>query len=335
MKYRKLGNDLNVSAVGLGCMGMSHAYGVPADEKEMIELLAQAVDMGYTFFDTAEVYGTPDAPHENEVLLGEALKPFRSKIVLATKFGIHFDMTSTEVNKPLVPDSRPEVIRASVEGSLKRLNMDHIDLYYQHRTDPQIPIEEVAGVMADLIQEGKITHWGLSEAKEDTIRRAHRVCPVTAIQNRYSMMARHYEPLFSVLEELQIGFVPFSPLANGFLTAKYDSNSKFEAKTDYRSMMPQFAPEAVTKNQELLNLLYTMAEIKNATPAQISLAWMICKKPNIVPIPGTRKFDRLKENAGAAEIELSVQEIQQLDHALDNMEMSEVFGGSKIIKKSD
>ncbi|WP_066716287.1 aldo/keto reductase [Clostridium sp. Marseille-P299] len=335
MKYRKLGNNLNVSAVGLGCMGMSHAYGAPADKKEMVELLSQAVDMGYTFFDTAEVYGTPDAPNENEELLGEALKPFRSKIVLATKFGIHFDMTSAEVNKPLVPDSRPEVIRASVEGSLKRLNMDHIDLYYQHRTDPQIPIEEVAGVMADLIKEGKITHWGLSEAKEDTIRRAHRVCPVTAIQNRYSMMARHYEPLFPVLEELQIGFVPFSPLANGFLTAKYDSNTKFEAGTDYRSMMPQFTPEALTKNQELLNLLYTMAEIKNATPAQISLAWMICKKPYIVPIPGTRKLDRLKENAGAAEIELSVQEIQQLDHALDNMEMSEVFGGSKIIKKSE
>lgn len=335
MKYRKLGNDLNVSAVGLGCMGMSHAYGTPADKKEMVELLAQAVDMGYTFFDTAEVYGTPSAPNENEELLGEALKPFRSKIVLATKFGIHFDMTSTEVNKPLVPDSRPEVIKASVEGSLKRLNMDHIDLYYQHRIDPQIPIEEVAGVMAELIKEGKITYWGLSEAQEDTIRRAHRVCPVTAIQNRYSMMARHYEPLFPLLEELEIGFVPFSPLANGFLTAEYDSNTKFEAETDYRSMMPQFTPEAVNKNQELLNLLYTMAEIKNATPAQISLAWMICKKPYIVPIPGTRKFDRLKENAGAAEIKLSVQEIQQLDYALDNMEMSEVFGGSKIIKKSE
>lgn len=190
MQYRTLGSDLTVSAVGLGCMGMSHAYGAPADKKEMAELLAQAVDLGYTFFDTAEVYGTPEHPHDNEELVGAALKPYRDKIVLATKFGIHFDMSSTATNKPLVPDSRPEVIRASVEASLKRLGTDHIDLYYQHRLDPKIPIEEVAGVMADLIREGKITHWGLSEATEDTIRRAHAVCPVTAIQNRYSMMAR-------------------------------------------------------------------------------------------------------------------------------------------------
>ena len=190
MEYRTLGNDLTVSAVGLGCMGMSHAYGAPANKKEMTELLAQAVGMGYTFFDTAEVYGTPDNPHDNEELVGAALKPYRDKIVLATKFGIHFDMTSTAVNKPLVPDSRPEVIRASVDASLKRLGTDHIDLYYQHRLDPKVPIGEVAGVMADLIREGKITHWGLSEATEETIRRAHAVCPVTAIQNRYSMMAR-------------------------------------------------------------------------------------------------------------------------------------------------
>lgn len=196
MEYRTLGNDLTVSAVGLGCMGMSHAYGAPANKKEMTELLAQAVGMGYTFFDTAEVYGTPDNPHDNEELVGAALKPYRDKIVLATKFGIHFDMTSTAVNKLLVPDSRPEVIRASVDASLKRLGTDHIDLYYQHRLDPKVPIEEVAGVMADLIREGKITHWGLSEATEETIRRAHAVCPVTAIQNRYSMMARWYESLF-------------------------------------------------------------------------------------------------------------------------------------------
>lgn len=219
MEYRTLGNDLTVSAVGLGCMGMSHAYGAPANKKEMTELLAQAVGMGYTFFDTAEVYGTPDNPHDNEELVGAALKPYRDKIVLATKFGIHFDMTSTAVNKPLVPDSRPEVIRASVDASLKRLDTDHIDLYYQHRLDPKVPIEEVAGVMADLIREGKITHWGLSEATEETIRRAHAVCPVTAIQNRYSMMARWYESLFPVLEELHIGYVAFSPLANGFLSA--------------------------------------------------------------------------------------------------------------------
>ena len=210
MEYRTLGNDLTVSAVGLGCMGMSHAYGAPANKKEMTELLAQAVGMGYTFFDTAEVYGTSDNPHDNEELVGAALKPYRDKIVLATKFGIHFDMTSTAVNKPLMPDSRPEVIRASVDASLKRLGTDHIDLYYQHRLDPKVPIEEVAGVMADLIREGKITHWGLSEATEETIRRAHAVCPVTAIQNRYSMMARWYESLFPVLEELHIGYAACS-----------------------------------------------------------------------------------------------------------------------------
>lgn len=233
-----LGKDLNVSAVGLGCMGMSHAYGAQADKKEMIELLAQAVDLGYTFFDTAEVYGTLDNPHDNEILLGEALKPYRNKIVLATKFGIRFDMDSSEINKPLVPDSRPEKIRSSVEGSLKRLNTDHIDLYYQHRVDPDVPIEEVAGMMGDLMREGKITHWGLSEAPEDIIRRAHKVCPLTAVQNRYSMMARWHEPLFSVLEELYIGYVAFSPLANGFLSARYGKDAKFDAQTDYRSMMP-------------------------------------------------------------------------------------------------
>lgn len=219
MKYRTLDSDLTVSAVGLGCMGMSHAYGAPANKKEMTELLAQAVGMGYTFFDTAEVYGTPDNPHDNEELVGAALKPYRDKIVLATKFGIHFDMTSTAVNKPLVPDSRPEVIRASVDASLKRLGTDHIDLYYQHRLDPKVPIEEVAGVMADLIREGKITHWGLSEATEETIRRAHAVCPVTAIQNRYSMMARWYESLFPVLEELHIGYVASRRLQTVFSPA--------------------------------------------------------------------------------------------------------------------
>lgn len=333
MKYRTLGKDLQVSAVGLGCMGMSHAYGAPADKKEMNELLAKAVDMGYTFFDTAEVYGSPENPHDNEELLGVALKPYRNKIVIGTKFGIHFDMSSSKVNHPLVADSRPEVIRTSVVESLKRLNTDHIDLYYQHRVDPNIPVEEVAGVMADLIKEGKITHWGLSEVNEDVIRRAHAICPVTAVQNRYSIMARHYEPLFPVLEELGIGFVPFSPMANGFLTGKYDKNTKFDVSTDYRSMMPQFTSESIDKNKDLLELLYQTAEQKNATPAQISLAWMICKKPWIVPIPGTRKLDRLMENAGSAEIELSKEEIKKLDEALDNMEMSEVFGGSKIIKK--
>lgn len=333
MQYRTLGSDLTVSAVGLGCMGMSHAYGAPADKKEMAELLAQAVDLGYTFFDTAEVYGTPEHPHDNEELVGAALKPYRDKIMLATKFGIHFDMSSIATNKPLVPDSRPEVIRASVEASLKRLGTDHIDLYYQHRLDPKIPIEEVAGVMADLIREGKITHWGLSEATEDTIRRAHAVCPVTAIQNRYSMMARWYENLFPVLEELHIGYVAFSPLANGFLSGKYDKSSRFDAGTDYRSVMPQFQPENIDRNHNLLTLLQKLAEQNNATPAQISLAWMLCKKPYLVPIPGTRRLSRLLENAGAADVTLSNKEVSAIDEALNGMEMSEVFGGSKTVNR--
>lgn len=332
MQYRTLGKDLRVSAVGLGCMGMSHAYGAPADKKEMRELMAQAVDIGYTFFDTAEVYGTPENPHDNEELVGAALKPYRDKVVIATKFGIHFDMDSRQVNKPLVPDSRPEVIRASAENSLKRLGTDHIDLYYQHRVDDSVPIEEVAGVMQELIQEGKITHWGLSEANEETIRRAHAVCPVTAIQNRYSMMARWHESLFPVLEELNIGYVAFSPLANGFLSARYGKESRFEAGTDYRSVMPQFTPEAVEKNQKLLELLNTVAEGKHATAGQISLAWMLCKKPYLVPIPGTRKPERLKENGDAAEIRLSERDIEILDKQLDAMEMSDVFGGSSIKK---
>ena len=332
MQTRTLGKDLTVSAIGLGCMGMSHAYGAPADKKEMTELLARAVDMGYTFFDTAEVYGTPENPHDNEELVGAALKPYRDKIVLATKFGIHFDMSSPAVNKPLVPDSRPEVIRVSVEASLKRLNTDHIDLYYQHRLDPKVPIEEVAGVMDDLIREGKITHWGLSEANAETIRRAHAVCPVTAIQNRYSMMARWYEELFPMLEELHIGYVAFSPLANGFLSGRYDKNTRFEAGTDYRSVMPQFQPEGIDQNRALLDLLNKLAGEKNATPAQISLAWMLCKKPYIVPIPGTRKAARLQENAGAADVCLSSAEVQAIDTALGGMEMSQVFGGSRVVQ---
>lgn len=333
MEYRTLGKDLTVSAVGLGCMGMSHAYGAPADKREMSNLLAEAVDMGYTFFDTAEVYGTPENPHDNEELVGMALKPYRNRILLSTKFGIHFDMESSEINKPLVPDSRPEVIRASLEASLKRLNTDHIDLYYQHRPDPDVPIEEVAGVMAELIKEGKITHWGLSEAGEEILRRAHAVCPVTAIQNRYSMMARWHGELFSVLEELQIGFVAFSPLANGFLSGKYGKGASFEVGTDYRSVMPQFSKEGIDRNQNLLELLKGLAKEKHATPAQISLAWMLCKRLYIVPIPGTRKTERLEENAGAADVKLTVREVKALDDALDAMEMSEVFGGSRVVVK--
>lgn len=330
MKQRILGKDLKVSAIGLGCMGMSHAYGTPSTEKEATELIEKAIDLGCTFFDTAEIYGTADNPHHNEELVGKILKKHRNNVVIATKFGIGFDTESKAVNKSLIPNSKPEVIRKSVEGSLKRLGTDHIDLYYQHRYDPNVPIEEVAGVMADLIKEGKITHWGLSETNEELIRKANAVCPITAIQNRYSMMARHYENLMPVLEELNIGFVAFSPLANGLLTGKYDTNSKFDSVSDYRSNMPQFKAESYDKNKNLFNLLNDLAKDKNATPTQISLAWMLCKKPYIVPIPGTRKIERLIENLGSGDIELSKEDVSNIDNALNNMEMSEVFGGSAI-----
>lgn len=334
MRYRTLGKDLRVSVVGFGCMGISHAYGKPLEKKEGIRLIQQAADIGYTFFDTAESYGTAENPHANEELVGAALKPYRNQVMIATKFGISFDTSSTEVNHPIIPDSRPEVIFSSVEGSLKRLGTDHIDLYYQHRVDPNIPIEEVAGVMSKLIQQGKITHWGLSEATEDIIRRAHKVCPVTAIQNRYSMMARWHEELFPVLEELGIGFVAFSPLANGLLSARYDLSSSFDPTYDYRSMMPQFQAESLKKNETLLSLLQEMSRAKNVTPAQISLAWMIGKKPYLVPLPGTRNPKRMLENLKASEVILSDQEIKELDQALDQMEMSEVFGGSRIENRS-
>lgn len=334
MKYRTLGTHFVVSAVGLGCMGMSHGYGRPKDKKDMIELLAQAVDAGYTFFDTAEVYGTPENPHANEILLGEALKPFRDRIQIGTKFGIHFDMNSSAPNKPIVPDARPANIRKSVENSLKRLQTDHIDIYYQHRQDPNVPVEEVARVMADLIQEGKILHWGLSEVDADTLRLAHAVCPVTAVQNGYSMMARWYESLFPVLEELHVGFVAFSPMANGLLTACYDSHTQFEEGMDYRTVMPQFQKKAMEKNQELLRWIQKLATEKNATPAQISLAWMLCKKPWIVPIPGTTCRDRMKENRAAADIVLTQEEVKHIDDTLDRIEMSDVFSGTPVRSNS-
>ena len=335
MKKRILGKDLEVSAIGLGCMGMSHAYGPAADKKEMTELLAKAVERGYTFFDTAEVYGTPENPHDNEELLGEALKPFRNQIVLASKCGIRFDESSPEVNKPLIPDGRPESIKKAIDGSLSRLQTDHLDLYYIHRIDRSVPIEETAGAMQELMDAGKITHWGISEADEETLRRAHGVCPVTAVQNRYSMMYRDYEALFPVLQELNIGFVAFSPLANGFLTARYNKDSKFEKGTDYRSVMPQFTPEGMEKNREMIAYLMNLADRKNVTPAQISLAWMLAKEPWIVPIPGTRKYSRLIENAQAAEVKLEEQEVKELDRMLDTVPMSEVFGGSRVERKNN
>ena len=333
MERRVLGKNMEVSAIGLGCMGFSHAYGAPTEKKEAIRMIRYAVDCGYTLFDTAEVYGTADDPHVNEQLVGEALRLIRNHAQIATKFGIRFDMSSTQVNHPLIPDSRPEVIRKSVEGSLRWLQTDHIDLYFQHRIDPAVEPETVAGIMKELIKEGKILHWGISEANEEYLRRAHSVCPVTAVENRYSMMARHYEALFPVLEELNVGLIAFSPMANGFLTGAYGKGVQFDKKLDYRSNMPQFTDEAIEQNQELLHLLNHMAETKAATPAQISMAWMLCKKPWVVPIPGTRKQGRLMENAGAAEIKLSADEVTALDHALDHIKMSAVFGGSKIMRR--
>ena len=333
MKYRTLGKNLTVSTVGLGCMGFSHAYGEPVNEKELLELIAQAVDIGYTFFDTAEIYGTADNPHDNEERIGAALKPFRDKVVIGTKFGIRFDRTTNATNLPVITDSRPEVIKKSVDDSLKRLQTDYIDIYYQHRQDKNVPVEEVAGVMQQLIDAGKILHWGLSEVEEDTIRRAHKVCPVTAIQNRYSMMARWYEKLFPVLEELNIGYVAFSPTANGLLSGAYNKDSQFAPKIDYRSEMPQFTATAMDKNKNLFALLEETAQNKNATKAQIALAWMICKKSYIVPIPGTRKLERLIENAGATNINLTAEEVNALDNALDNMEISAVYGGAPIKAK--
>lgn len=330
MDKRILGNGLEVSAVGLGCMGFSHAYGAPTSDAEAIKNIREAFDMGYTMFDTAEIYGTAEDPHRNELLVGEALSDIRNKVQIVTKFGIHFDYSSSEVNKPLVTDARPEVIRKSVEGSLKRLQTDHIDLYFQHRMDANTNPEVVAEVMAELIKEGKILHWGISETNEEYLRRADKVCKVTAVENRYSMMARQYESLFPVLEELNVGLVAFSPMANGLLTGKYNKDSKFDKVLDYRSNMPQFKPEAYEQNQKLLQMLNDIAREHLATPAQISMAWMMCKKPWIVPIPGTRKNDRMKENAASADIKLSKAEVSKLDAILDTIEMSEVFGGSRV-----
>lgn len=331
MEYRTLGlSGLRVSAVGLGCMGMSHAYGAPADKREMTDLLADAVEMGYTFFDTAEIYGTADRPHHNEELLGEALRPYRNRIVLATKFGLTFDTPEAAGPHALIPDARPESIRRAVEGSLRRLRTDHIDLYYQHRIAPSVKPETVAEVMSDLIREGKILHWGISETTEEYLRRAHRICPVTAIQNRFSMMARWHEPLLSVCQELGIGFVAHSPLANGLLTNRYTADSAFDPATDYRASMPQYRAESFEKNRTLFSLLERLAEEHRATASQISLAWMMNKRPPVVPIPGTRHLFRLKENIGAADIHLTEEEVKAIDTALDTMQMSEVFGGSPI-----
>ena len=329
MKLRTLGDGLQVSELGLGCMGFSHAYGAPTDRAEAIRVMEQAVEMGYTFFDTAESYTGENQDGSisyNEELVGEALRPHRNALQIATKFGVRRE------GNELVVDSRPEQIRNSLENSLRRLKMDHVELYYQHRVDPKIPVEEVAGTMADLIREGKILHWGISEADESIIRKAHKVCPLACIQNRYSMMARWYESLFPVLEELGIGYVAFSPLANGILTGAYRAGETYAAD-DYRSRMPQYSPEAFEANRKLFEVLNQLARQKEATPAQISLAWMLCKKPYIVPIPGSRKAERIQENAGAAKIRLTGEEVAAIDQSLNSMEMSEVYGGAKILYK--
>jgi len=325
MKKVILGQDLEVSTIGLGCMGMSHAYGAPACEQEMIKLIQQAYHEGVTFFDTAECYVGLDKNNEltyNESILGKALKEVRNKVVIATKFGVKWRDGATG---PMILDSRPETIRASVEGSLKRLQTDYIDLYYQHRVDPNVPIEEVANVMKELIQEGKIKHWGLSEAPIDIIKRAHAICPVTAIQSRYSMMFRENEDkLFDTLEKLGIGFVAYSPLANGFLSGKYNHNSKFEEGIDFRSRMNHFKAENMDANQVLLDLLNQLAIKKKATPAQIALAWVVQKRPFIAAIPGTRKPDRLTENTRAGDIELTNEDMAILEEALKHIKIKGV-----------
>jgi aryl-alcohol dehydrogenase-like predicted oxidoreductase len=310
MQKRKLGkSNLEVSALGLGCMGMSFSYGEPKDKQEMISLLRTAVDRGITFFDTAEVYG----PFTNEELVGEALAPVRDKVVIATKFGFKLDPTGKERWQGL--NSRPEHIREVVEGSLKRLRTDVIDLLYQHRVDVDVPIEDVAGAVKELIQQGKVKHFGMSEAGVKTIRRAHAVQPVTALQNEYSLWWREPEQeVLPVLEELGIGMVPYSPLGRGFLTGKMDANTTF-GSSDFRSSLPRFTPEARQANQAVVDLLARIAKQKGGTPAQIALAWLLAQKPWIVPIPGTTKLSRLDENIGAVELELTPEDLREIDEA--------------------
>ena len=311
MQKRKLGNSgLEVSALGLGCMGMSFSYGPPKDKQEMTTLIRAAVERGITFFDTAEVYG----PFSNEELVGEALAPFRKQVAIATKFG--FDLSGSD-NRPGAAglNSRPEHIKQAAEGSLKRLKVETIDLLYQHRVDPNVPIEDVAGAVKDLIQEGKVKHFGLSEAGVQTIRRAHAVQPVTALQSEYSLWTRTPEKeVIPTVEELGIGFVPYSPLGKGFLTGKIDENAKFDT-SDFRSTLPRFTPEALKANQALIHLLASIGERRKATPAQIALAWLLAQKPWIVPIPGTTKLHRLDENIGAVSVELTPHDLRDIENA--------------------
>ena len=315
MQKRRLGkSNLEVSAIGLGCMGMSFAYGPAADKQEMISLIRLAVERGVTFFDTAEAYG----PYANEELVGEALAPFRDQVVIATKFGFKFGPEGKQMGQ----DSRPEHIREVVEASLKRLKVDAIDLLYQHRVDINVPIEDVAGTVKELIREGKVKHFGLSEAGVKTIRRAHAVQPVSAVQSEYSLWWRRPEAeLLPTLEELGIGFVPFSPLGKGFLTGKIDENTTFD-KSDFRNIVPRFTAENRKANQSLVDLLTGIGQRKKATPAQIALAWLLVQKPWIVPIPGTTKVNRLQENIGAAEITLTAHELNDIASALETIKVA-------------
>src|SRR5512136_1285799 len=320
MQKRKLGkNGLEVSALGLGCMGMSFSYGPPKDKKEMTTLLRTAVERGVTFFDTAEVYG----PFINEELVGTALAPFRGKVVIATKFGFDLDPKFDPRGMKGSPglNSRPEHIRQAVEGSLKRLRVDAIDLLYQHRVDPNVPIEDVAGAVKELIQQGKVKHFGLSEAGVQTIRRAHAVQPLAALQSEYSLWTRTPEKeVIPTLKELGIGFVPYSPLGKGFLTGKIDENTKLDP-TDFRSRLPRFTPEARKANQALINLLASIGKRKKAAPAQIALAWLLTQKPWIVPIPGTTKLHRLDENMGAVAVELTPDDLLEIDSAASKIKI--------------
>ncbi len=315
MEKRELGKSgLKVSALGLGCMGMSYGYGPAGDKKEMISLIRKAVELGVTFFDTAEAYG----PYINEELVGEALAPLRDQVVIATKFGFKFNSEGKQSGQ----DSRPEHIREVAEASLKRLKTDRIDLFYQHRVDTDVPIEDAAGTIKDLINEGKVKHFGLSEAGVKTIRRAHSVQPVTALQSEYSLWWRKpEEEIIPALEELGIGFVPFSPLGRGFLTGKIDENTKFD-KNDFRNIVPRFTEENRKANQELVDLLGRIAEGRKSTPAQISLAWLLAQKPWIAPIPGTTKIHRLKENIGASSISLTPDELNKINSALEEIKVS-------------
>jgi aryl-alcohol dehydrogenase-like predicted oxidoreductase len=316
IKKRILGrNGLEVSALGLGCMGMSFSYGPPKEEKDMISLIRAAVEQGINFFDTAEIYG----PFINEELVGKALAPFRNKVVIATKFGFEIDPSGEKMWSGL--NSRPEHIKEVAEASLKRLQVEAIDLFYQHRVDPEVPIEEVAGAVKDLIQEGKVKHFGLSEAGVETIRKAHAVQPVTALQSEYSLWWRKpEEEVIPTLEELGIGFVPYSPLGKGFLTGKIDQSTTF-ASNDFRSGLPRFTPEALKANQALVNLIENTASQKNATPAQIALAWLLAQKPWIAPIPGTTKLHRLEENIGATAIELDADDLRNINEAASNVKI--------------